>query len=77
MQKGVHKELIASDDCEAYEDVDEVALAREYIARKRMKRPEGEDAKKQAARVMGQADAAGIFRGGDLQGTARVGRRGG
>jgi regulatory protein len=63
VQKGVHKELVASTITEAYEDVDEVALAREYIARKRMKRPEGEDAKKQAARVMGRLMRAGFSAG--------------
>ncbi len=47
----------------AYDDVDEVALAREYIARKRMKRPEGEDAKKQAARIMGRLMRAGFSAG--------------
>jgi len=60
VQKGVHKELIASTLSNAYDDVDEVALAREYIARKRIKRPEGEDAKKQAARVMGRLMRAGF-----------------
>jgi regulatory protein len=40
--------------------VDEVGLARQYIARKRMKKPEGEDAKKQAARVMGRLMRAGF-----------------
>jgi regulatory protein len=58
--KGIHKDLIASTLATAYEDVDEVALAREYIARKRMKRPEGEDAKKQAARIMGRLMRAGF-----------------
>ena len=62
-QKGVHKELVASTIAEAYEDIDEVALAREYIARKRMKRPEGDDAKKQAARVMGRLMRAGFSAG--------------
>jgi len=62
-QKGVHKELIASTLAKAYDDVDEVALAREYIARKRMKRPEGEDAKKQAARIMGRLMRAGFSAG--------------
>jgi regulatory protein len=60
VQKGIHKDLIASTLATAYDDVDEVALAREYIARKRMKRPEGEDAKKQAARVMGRLMRAGF-----------------
>jgi regulatory protein len=63
MQKGVHKELIASTLEKTYEDVDEVGLAREYVARKRMKRPEGEDAKKQAARVMGRLMRAGFSAG--------------
>jgi regulatory protein len=61
--KGIHKDLIASTLATAYEDVDEVTLAREYIARKRMKRPEGEDAKKQAARVMGRLMRAGFSAG--------------
>lgn len=63
VQKGVHKELIASTLAKAYDDVDEVALAREYIARKRMKRPEGEEAKKQAARIMGRLMRAGFSAG--------------
>lgn len=60
VQRGIHKDLIASTLSTAYEDVDEVALARQYIERKRMKRPEGEDAKKQAARVMGRLMRAGF-----------------
>ena len=63
VQKGIHKELVASTLATAYDDVDEVALAREYIARKRMKRPEGEDAKKQAARIMGRLMRAGFSSG--------------
>jgi len=63
VQKGIHKELIAKTLSNAYDDVDEVALAREYIARKRMKRPEGEEAKKQAARVMGRLMRAGFSAG--------------
>lgn len=63
VQKGIHKDLIASTLATAYDDVDEVALARQYIARKRMKRPEGEDAKKQAARVMGRLMRAGFSAG--------------
>jgi regulatory protein len=62
-QKGVHKDLIASTLTTAYEDVDEVALAREYVARKRMKQPAGADAKKQAARVMGRLMRAGFSAG--------------
>jgi len=63
MQKGIHKDLVSSTLTQTYEDVDEVALAREYIARKRMKLPEGEDAKKQAARVMGRLMRAGFSAG--------------
>lgn len=63
VQKGIHKELVASTLATAYDDVDEVALAREYIARKRMKRPEGEDATKQASRVMGRLMRAGFSAG--------------
>lgn len=63
VQKGVHKELIASTLEKAYEDVDEVALAREYVSRKRIKRPEGEDAKKEAARAMGRLMRAGFSAG--------------
>ena len=59
-RKGVHKELIATALATAYDEVDEVALAREYIARKRMKQPEGADAQKQAARVMGRLMRAGF-----------------
>jgi len=46
MQKGVGKELVATTLETAYEDVDEVALARQYIARKRMKQPSGANAQK-------------------------------
>jgi regulatory protein len=59
-QKGVQKELIASTLEKEYGDVDEVVLAREYVARKRIKKPEGIDAKKQAARVMGRLQRAGF-----------------
>jgi regulatory protein len=41
----------------AYEDVDEVALARQYVERKRMKKPEGE---KELARSMRRLMAAGF-----------------
>ena len=63
VQKGIHKDLVASTLAKTYDDVDEVALAREYIARKRIKKPEGEDAKKQAARVMGRLMRAGFSAG--------------
>jgi regulatory protein len=63
VQKGVHKDLVASTLAQTYDDVDEVALAREYIARKRIKQPAGEDAKKQATRVMGRLLRAGFSAG--------------
>jgi regulatory protein len=59
-QKGVHKDLIAATLTKAYEDVDEVALAREYIARKRMKKPSAENAQKETARAMGRLMRAGF-----------------
>ncbi len=63
VQKGVQKELIAATLAKAYEDVDEVALAREYIARKRMKMPGGENGQKETARMMGRLMRAGFSAG--------------
>src|ERR1700760_891619 len=60
MQKGVGKELVASTLETAYEDVDEVALARQYIARKRMKKPSGENVKKETLRAMNRLLRAGF-----------------
>jgi regulatory protein len=60
MQKGVNKELIATTLANAYDETDEAALAREYVARKRMKKPEGVDAQKQTSRVMGRLMRAGF-----------------
>ncbi len=61
--KGVAAETVGAAVGAAYEGVDEVALARAYVARKRMKQPEGEDAKKQTARVMGRLLRAGFSAG--------------
>ncbi len=47
-QKGIHPELISTTLAAAYEDVDEVELARRYIARKRMKPPLAPDGKQDA-----------------------------
>ena len=58
--KGVSKELVASTLATAYEDVDETALAREYIARKRMKQPSGADVKKETVRTMNRLMRAGF-----------------
>jgi regulatory protein len=63
MQKGVHKDLVASTLATAYEDVDEVALARQYVARKRMKQPSGENAQKETARMMNRLLRAGFSPG--------------
>jgi regulatory protein len=60
MQKGVGKELVASALESAYEDVDEVALARQYIARKRMKQPSGANAQKETVRAMNRLLRAGF-----------------
>lgn len=59
-QKGIHKDLVAATLAKAYDEVDEVALAREYIARKRIKQPSGPDAQKQTARAMGRLMRAGF-----------------
>jgi regulatory protein len=63
MQKGVHKELVATTLEAAYEDVDEVALARQYIARKRMKQPSGANAQKETVRAMNRLMRAGFSSG--------------
>jgi regulatory protein len=55
--------MVATAVSSAYEGVDEAALAREYIARKRMKQPAGEKAKQEAARVMGRLLRAGFSAG--------------
>jgi regulatory protein len=57
MMKGVEKDLVASTLETAYEDVDEVALARQYVARKRMKQP---NAQKETLRVMNRLMRAGF-----------------
>jgi len=61
--KGVASELVGAAVGEAYAGVDEVALAREYVARKRMKQPAGEHAQKESARVMGRLLRAGFSPG--------------
>lgn len=57
MQKGIAQELTNSTLATAYDEIDEVALARQYAERKRMKRPEGE---KEVARAMRRLMAAGF-----------------
>src|SRR5580692_8262090 len=61
--KGVSSETVGSALSAAYEGVDEVALAREYVARKRMKQPAGENARKESAKVMGRLLRAGFAAG--------------
>jgi len=63
LRKGVAKDLVAAAIGKAYEETDEAALAREYIARKRISRPSGDDASKQAARIMGRLLRAGFAPG--------------
>jgi regulatory protein len=60
MMKGVGKQLVAATLEAAYEDVDEVALARQYIARKRMKQPSGENTQKETVRAMNRLLRAGF-----------------
>jgi regulatory protein len=57
MQKGVASATVNDAVGRAYEEVDEVALARSYAERKRMKKPEGE---KEIARAMRRLVAAGF-----------------
>jgi len=62
MQKGIAQELTMSTLSTAYDDIDEVALARAYVSRKRMKQPEGDREKKQkeTAKAMRRLVAAGF-----------------
>ncbi|HXB62667.1 MAG TPA: regulatory protein RecX [Acidobacteriaceae bacterium] len=59
-QKGVHSELIATTLSTAYDDLDEAALCRAYIARKRMKPPVDQ---KETARALGRLARAGFSTG--------------
>jgi regulatory protein len=61
--KGVASETVGKAVDEAYAGVDEVTLARAYVARKRMKQPSGEDARKESAKVMGRLLRAGFSAG--------------
>jgi regulatory protein len=62
-QKGVHSELIAATLSTAYDDLDEAALCRAYIARKRMKPPGNSNAQKETARIVGRLARAGFSTG--------------
>ncbi len=59
-QKGISKDLITSTIATAYDDVDEVALARSYCEKKRMKQPSGVDYKKETVRIMNRLLRAGF-----------------
>jgi regulatory protein len=61
--KGISGELIGQAVGTAYADSDEAALAREYIARKRIRRPAGENMQKEAARATGRLLRAGFSPG--------------
>ena len=57
MQKGVASATVNEAVGKAYDEVDEIALARAYAERKRMKKPEGD---KETARAMRRLVAAGF-----------------
>ena len=59
-QKGISKDLITSTIATAYDDVDEVALARAYCEKKRLKQPSGVDYKKETVRIMNRLLRAGF-----------------
>jgi regulatory protein len=61
--KGVAKETVGVAIGAAYDGVDEVELARAYVAWKRMKQPAGENARKESAKVMGRLLRAGFSSG--------------
>lgn len=63
MQKGIPQKLAQEALSTAYDEIDEVALVRAYIARKRMKQPEGadrEELQKSTAKSMRRLVAAGF-----------------
>jgi regulatory protein len=57
MQKGIAQELTQTTLATAYDGIDEVALAQQYVERKRMKKPTDE---KETARTMRRLVAAGF-----------------
>ena len=57
--KGVDKTLAADTLAAAYDEADEVALARSFCERKRIKQPTGPDAQKQTARILNRLLRAG------------------
>jgi regulatory protein len=57
MQKGIAQELTRTTLASAYDDVDEVALAKQYVERKRLKKPAND---KETARTLRRLLAAGF-----------------
>ena len=57
--KGVSKDLVQTTLAAAYDDSDEVALARAYCERKRLKQPGGPNAQKETVRLMNRLIRAG------------------
>ncbi len=62
--KGVGKELVAETVAAAFDETDEVALARAYCERKRIQKPDGAEGHGAGDEP---ADARGVFLYGDLQ----------
>jgi regulatory protein len=62
MQKGVASSLVNEAVGKQYEDIDEVALARQYVERKRLKQPSGEreQRQKETAKIMRRLVTAGF-----------------
>ena len=62
MQKGVASSVVSEAVTKRYEDVNEVALARQYVERKRLKQPSGarEQRQKETAKIMRRLVAAGF-----------------
>jgi len=62
-QKGIAKEISETTLAAAFDDSDEVALARQYCERKRIKQPSGPNAQKETVRVMNRLMRAGYSSG--------------
>ena len=62
MQKGIASSLVNEAVTKQYEEVDEAALARQYIERKRLKQPSGdrEQRQKETAKIMRRLVTAGF-----------------
>jgi regulatory protein len=62
MQKGIASSLVNEAVTKQYEEVDETALARQYIERKRLKQPSGdrEQRQKETAKIMRRLVTAGF-----------------